>query len=209
LRLDTDLGALVIPGISFTTMGAQPGADGKCGTEDDVPLFTSLITKTIPQSVLTALNSLYSSPSVVNLFDLANRALGGAPTGGATLNDINAAVSAINEGFDGCRFFEVTPKFTATGKPKVDKTNTIVSKAYPNPFAYSATIEFITKKDAVVNVTVYNIAGTKVADLFTGEVKADEVKQVIFKGESLPNGIYIYRITSGDNVYFDRVVLQK
>lgn len=210
MRLDTDLGAFVIPGTSFTTMGALPGIDGKCGTEDDIPVFTSLLTETIPQSVLTAMNSLYSSASVYNLFDLANRALGGLSTGGATLKEINAAVSAINEGFDGCRFIEVNAKkITSTGKPKGDKANTIVSKAYPNPFAYSSTIEFTTKKDAVVTVTVYTITGTKIADLFSGEVKADEVKQVIFKGESLPNGIYIYRITSGDKVYFDRLVLQK
>ena len=211
LRLDAHLGALIIPGTTFTTMGGTPGVDGKCGTTDDVPVFTDLITKSIPQSVLTALNTLYGSQTVANLFDLANRALGGQLTAGASLTDINAAVSAINEGFDHCRFLQISrvnaSKFGISSS--AERNNDIIMKAYPNPFEKSTTIEFSAKTDVNVNVNVYTITGVRVVELFNGKVKADEVNQVIFNGENLPNGIYIYKITVDNNVYFDKLILQK
>jgi hypothetical protein len=58
---------------------------------------------TIPQTVLNALTSLGLPQTVDGLLALANRALGGQPTGGASLTDINSAVTSINEGFDECR----------------------------------------------------------------------------------------------------------
>jgi hypothetical protein len=60
-------------------------------------------TFTIPSSVLTALTNLGLPRTVNGLLELANRALAGQPTGGATFSDINAAVDAINTGFDECR----------------------------------------------------------------------------------------------------------
>jgi hypothetical protein len=60
-------------------------------------------TFTIPSSVLTALTNLGLPQTVNGLLELANRALAGQPTGGANLSNINAAVDAINTGFDECR----------------------------------------------------------------------------------------------------------
>jgi hypothetical protein len=53
------------------------------------------------------------------LLELANRALAGAPTGSATLSEINAAVDAINRGFDECR----APVNCATGAVIPDSFN--------------------------------------------------------------------------------------
>ena len=216
LRLDAELGALVIPGGTFTTAGASPGTDGLCGTEDDVPVLSSTITKSIPASVITALNSLYSSPTVANLFDLANRALGGQSTGGASLNDINAAVSAINEGFDHCQFLVPNASSIITSgtssrmtEESTEKDEDISMKAFPNPFANSTTIEFVTKTDVQVVVTVYNVAGAKVIELFDGISKAGVFNRVIFKGENLADGLYIYKIRVGNKIYFDRLMLQR
>jgi len=79
--------AIPVPGGGFT-----PGAKSTCKT------FT------IPQSVLNELAAESLPSTVAGLLELANRALAGLSTGGATLSDINQAVDAINEGFDGCRF---------------------------------------------------------------------------------------------------------
>src|SRR6185295_6336677 len=60
----------------------------------------------IPPSVLSALSSAtfgILNGTVQGLLELANRGLAGQPTGGASLGDINAAVDAINRGFDECR----------------------------------------------------------------------------------------------------------
>ncbi|MFA6956861.1 MAG: hypothetical protein WC538_13415, partial [Thermoanaerobaculia bacterium] len=75
----------------------NPGADGILGTADD-----PVVTVTIPQSVLSALDAAGLPRTVAGLFELANKALGGVNVG-ATVADFNAAVNAINVGFDGCR----------------------------------------------------------------------------------------------------------
>jgi hypothetical protein len=85
----------------------------------------------------------------------------------------------------------------------------ILMKAFPNPFENTTTIEFTTKADADVNVSVYTITGDKVMGLFNGLSKADLVNRVVFNGTDLPDGIYIYKIQVDDKVYFDRLVLLK
>jgi hypothetical protein len=212
MRLDLDLADLEIKGTEMTTIGTTPGIDGKCGTEDDIPNMESVITKTIPQSVIDALKNLYGTATVKNLFDLANKALGGQSTGGASLTHINEAVSAINEGFDGCRFLQGWDIFRAKLSGETgSKLNTsdIAMKAYPNPFEYSTTIEFTTKNAGTVAVNVYSIDGKRVASLYNGEVKANETHKVVFNGENLPSGVYFYKITMGNVVYFDKLVLSK
>jgi hypothetical protein len=212
MRLDADLASLEIKGTEMTTIGTKPGPDGKCGTEDDIPNMESVITKTIPQTVIDALKSIYGDATVKNLFDLANKALGGQSTGSAKLSEINEAVSAINEGFDGCRFLQGWDIFRAKlAGETTSKLNTseIAMKAYPNPFEYSTTIEFSTKTAGTVAVSVYSIDGKRVAALYNGEVKANETHKVVFNGENLPSGVYFYKITMGNVVYFDKLVLSK
>ena len=90
---------------TFVTKRALPGPDKLLGTNDDVIDPTDPgQTFTIPASVFTALTSLSLPHTVNGLLELANRALANQPTGGASFSNINAAVDAINRGFDECRF---------------------------------------------------------------------------------------------------------
>lgn len=56
----------------------------------------------LPLTVLAAINQLSLGHGVDSLLALADRALAGQSTGMASLSDINAAVDAINRGFDEC-----------------------------------------------------------------------------------------------------------
>jgi hypothetical protein len=105
LRLDTHgLGDLTLCR-TFVTKRALPGPDGLHGTNDDLIDPTDLGQEfSIPSSVLSALSGLGLPQTVEGLRLLANRALAGQYTGGVSIPDINTAVSAINEGFDECRF---------------------------------------------------------------------------------------------------------
>jgi hypothetical protein len=85
----------------------------------------------------------------------------------------------------------------------------IAFSAYPNPFASTATIEFELTNATQVSVEVFDINGKKVADLFTGVVDAGNSYRVQLQGDKLQSGIYIYRITAGDHVYNDRLILIK
>jgi len=56
----------------------------------------------IPLSVLSAMMIYGHGHTADGLLAFANQALAGQPTGIATLSDINAAIDAINSGFDEC-----------------------------------------------------------------------------------------------------------
>ena len=71
------------------------GLDGLPGTDDD-PMDSF----GIPDSVLRVLGE---GATVQDLLDLANAALGAMDINAASLSEINAAVDAINRGFDECR----------------------------------------------------------------------------------------------------------
>ena len=100
---DRNLRVVALPGVEGL-LGTNddvrnPGPDGALGTADD-----PIITVNIPASVATALSALGLPHTVSGLLELANRGLAGEATGGASLGDVNAAVTAINVGFDRGRF---------------------------------------------------------------------------------------------------------
>jgi len=62
--------------------------------------------------------------------------------------------------------------------------------------------------DAVV-ADVYNLSGAKVASLYEGKVIGGQNYSLIFDGANLPDGIYIYRITTSEKSYYNKLILMK
>ena len=115
LRFDSALGAWQLPA-SFTTVAALAGPDAVVGEplactpngadpNDDQPnldpLTCTSVTRTIPASLV--------GMTVNQLLVLANQALAGMAPAGISITDINVAVSAVNEGWDKCRFLGTCP----------------------------------------------------------------------------------------------------
>ncbi|MGE5353163.1 MAG: YCF48-related protein [Acidobacteriota bacterium] len=103
--------------------------------------------------------------------------------------------------------------FTGTGATDVEKNNTKVSgyaldQNYPNPFNPSTTINYSIAKAGLVNLTVYNILGNEVATL-VNEEQASGSHSVKFDASSLSNGVYLYKITSGNFSSTKKLVLMK
>jgi hypothetical protein len=72
---------------SFCTQAVLPGPDGRRGTEDDELVSGDIMTFQIPDAVRMALANPtlgIQDSTVRGLLELANRALAGVPTGGAT-----------------------------------------------------------------------------------------------------------------------------
>jgi hypothetical protein len=67
---------------------------------------------------------------------------------------------------------------------------------YPNPFNPLTKIIFCIEKEEPVLLKVYDILGREVKTLIN-QVLTPGNHEVIFRGESLASGIYIYRISSG------------
>jgi hypothetical protein len=102
LRFDPDLADLELCNL-MTTLEIDPGPDGLVHTDDDSPIPGTEKVVFISPVVMDALDNLGLDQTVGGLLELANRALAGLSTGGASISAINGAVDAINVGFDECR----------------------------------------------------------------------------------------------------------
>lgn len=74
----------------------------------------------------------------------------------------------------------------------------------PNPFNTSTVIRFLLPKSDVVELTLYSLAGQKVATLIEGSVRAG-VHELLWNGldshgRAMASGLYFYRLRSGSHV---------
>lgn len=72
--------------------------------------------------------------------------------------------------------------------------------ASPNPFNEKVSIKFVAAKTGKVNISVYNIMGQKVAELFDGLAAANQINSLTFNASGKSTGIYFCRMMSDDNV---------
>lgn len=73
----------------------------------------------------------------------------------------------------------------------------ILHQNYPNPFNPVTQIGFDLRTQEHVTLEVYTILGQKIA-LLIDEVRSAGTHQILFDATGLSTGIYIYRITAGD-----------
>lgn len=87
--------------------------------------------------------------------------------------------------------------------------NTIeLAQNYPNPFNPTTAIAFNLPQATQVNLSVYNMAGQKVATLVNG-VQAAGQNTVQFNASNLPSGVYVYRLVTAGNVLTKKMTLVK
>lgn len=87
-----------------------------------------------------------------------------------------------------------------------------LSQNYPNPFNPETTIPYALSSDAIVSLTIYNIAGQVVRKLVDGEALAAGQYQAVWDGRSesgasVASGMYFYLLHTGDFVAKRKMVL--
>ena len=87
-----------------------------------------------------------------------------------------------------------------------------LNQNYPNPFNPETTIPYALSSDAVVSLTIYNIAGQVVRKLVDGEALAAGQYQALWDGRSesgasVASGMYFYLLHAGDYVAKRKMVL--
>ena len=87
-----------------------------------------------------------------------------------------------------------------------------LSQNYPNPFNPETTIPYALSSDAIVSLTIYNIAGQVVRKLVDGEALAAGQYQAVWDGRSksgasVASGMYFYLLRAGDFVAKRKMVL--
>ncbi|MFC2119670.1 T9SS type A sorting domain-containing protein [Bacteroidota bacterium] len=83
-----------------------------------------------------------------------------------------------------------------------------LSQNYPNPFNPTTEIAYSLAKDGVVSLKVYDMLGIEVAVLVNEHMKAGN-HSVEFNASSLPSGIYIYKLASGNFNVSKKLILLK
>jgi len=79
---------------------------------------------------------------------------------------------------------------------------------YPNPFNPSTAIRFSLRTSHIARLSVFDVLGREIAVLVDGTLPAG-THQVMFNGEGLASGVYLVRLTSGDEVRTIRMMLLK
>jgi hypothetical protein len=83
-----------------------------------------------------------------------------------------------------------------------------LSQNYPNPFNPSTTINYTVPNSSIVNITVYNIVGQKVAEL-VNENKSAGQHEISFDGNGLSSGIYLVRMQAENHISMIKMTLLK
>jgi hypothetical protein len=79
---------------------------------------------------------------------------------------------------------------------------------YPNPFNPSTMIKYDLPKDSKVVLKLYDVVGREVATLVNGKQTAGSY-EVQFNASNLASGVYFFRITAGDYIKTQKMVLLK
>lgn len=80
--------------------------------------------------------------------------------------------------------------------------------AYPNPFNPSTLIKFSVPSKQHVKLEVFNVLGEIISTLLNDEVNEGE-NEVVFNGNNLASGIYIYKLTTDRSTLSKKVILLK
>ncbi len=89
----------------------------------------------------------------------------------------------------------------------VDSQNQLTS--FPNPTNGAAQVVFVTAETGRTLVEVYDMNGRMVEALFNQEAEAGVEYRLDFNGTNLPNGVYIYRMTTENEVIVDKFMIAK
>ena len=83
-----------------------------------------------------------------------------------------------------------------------------LASAYPNPFNPETKLAFSLKESGNVTLKVYNIKGEEVASLIDNFMESG-VHEVVFHGENLSSGIYLYSLEAGEFHAVKKMMLLK
>jgi hypothetical protein len=87
-------------------------------------------------------------------------------------------------------------------------TEFMLYQNYPNPFNPSTIITYQIKESNYVQLKVYDVLCHEVA-LLVDKVQPAGYYQITFNGNNLSDGIYFYRLQTGDYVDVKKMVLVK
>lgn len=84
-----------------------------------------------------------------------------------------------------------------------------LSQNFPNPFNPVTIIRFVFDEDSQACLTVYDVLGNEVANLFNGKAEAGKVYKINFDGSALSSGVYYYKLIGENKTEIKKMILLK
>ena len=88
-----------------------------------------------------------------------------------------------------------------------------ILNAFPNPFNPTTTLSYELPEDSFVDVTVYDMLGNVVSNLFNAKqssgYKSIQWNATNNQGQPVSAGVYLYKIQAGDFVDTKKMILLK
>lgn len=105
----------------------------------------------------------------------------------------------------GCADEEGTPP---PGRPLGEGPQSALT-AYPNPTTGQAQVVFRSAETGRTVVEVFDMAGRNVATLFNADTEKGAENRIDFDGTELPNGMYIYRMTTSGETVIEKFMIAR
>ncbi|TKJ38570.1 hypothetical protein CEE37_12465 [candidate division LCP-89 bacterium B3_LCP] len=100
------------------------------------------------------------------------------------------------------------PSVVEPNKPHELPVEFSLGQNYPNPFNPSTEIEFSLPVAGYVKLSVFDLTGKNITALVDRSLEAG-YHRVVFNGEGLASGIYLYRLEAGGNAITNKMILLK
>ncbi|MEW5842341.1 MAG: T9SS type A sorting domain-containing protein [Bacteroidota bacterium] len=180
--------------------------------------------KTFSDSIKILVGKIRNSNKAVKIWVQIGAQVKGQPR---SVNEMLSAADTIRKYADGISVFygtelDTLKKFISilrpeffTGIPSLHSISQdfFLNQNYPNPFNPSTTISYQLSAFGHVTLKVYDVLGREVATL-VNEEKSRGSYEVTFnvetrRGESLPSGVYFYRLQAGSYSETKKMILLK
>lgn len=83
-----------------------------------------------------------------------------------------------------------------------------IKQNFPNPFNPKTSIKILVLNETEIEISVYNLSGKRIADLFRGALKKGE-HSFEFDGTELPSGLYLYMVKTPAQSDSRKMILAK
>lgn len=84
-----------------------------------------------------------------------------------------------------------------------------IVETFPNPTTGPSVVTFTVPEATEATLEVYDLSGRKVAQVFNGLVDESAEYRFEFDGSSLPNGVYIYRLNTNEEVITEKFMIAR
>jgi hypothetical protein len=97
----------------------------------------------------------------------------------------------------------------ASNQITINKNCPAAITSSPNPTTGTSWVTFTVAEDQPAAMEVFDMSGRKVAELFRADARANVEYRLEFNGNALPNGVYVYRLTTAGNTVVEKFIIAR